>query len=81
MAGRIFGRHQAGFERGLFLAEQAGGRGEQRFTQIGGFVEAAETIEDAVRDLCAAFRAGKLPNSMEDDRYFNVRRLKRIQAK
>ena len=34
------------------------------------------TIEDAVRGLCQAFREGKLPNSMDDDRYFNVRRMK-----
>ncbi|MFZ5790025.1 MAG: NAD-dependent epimerase/dehydratase family protein [Pseudomonadota bacterium] len=38
------------------------------------------TVEDAVRDLCRAFKAGKLPNSMTDDRYFNVRRLKALQA-
>jgi nucleoside-diphosphate-sugar epimerase len=38
------------------------------------------TIEDAARELCAAFRDGRLPNSMSDDRYFNVRRLKRLQA-
>ncbi len=31
------------------------------------------TIEDAVRDLCFAFRAGKLPNSMTDPKYFNVK--------
>lgn len=34
------------------------------------------SIEDAVRGLCAAFKRGDLPNSMDDDRYFNVRRLK-----
>ena len=33
-------------------------------------------IEDAVRDLCAAFRRGALPDSFEDDRYYNVRTLK-----
>ena len=38
------------------------------------------TIEDAVRDLCAAVKAGKLPNSMEDNFYFNVRRLKELKA-
>jgi nucleoside-diphosphate-sugar epimerase len=38
------------------------------------------TIEDAVRELCAAFRDGRLPNSLNDDRYFNVKRLKRLQA-
>ncbi len=39
------------------------------------------TIEDAVRDLCQAFKNGKIPNSFEDDFYFNVKRLKRINAK
>jgi len=38
------------------------------------------TIEDAVRDLCAAVKAGKLPNSMDDSFYFNVRRLKELKA-
>jgi nucleoside-diphosphate-sugar epimerase len=38
------------------------------------------TIEDAVRDLCVAFRKGLIPNSMEDDQYFNVKRLKRLRA-
>jgi nucleoside-diphosphate-sugar epimerase len=37
-------------------------------------------IEDAVRDLCAAFKAGKLPNSMTDDRYYNVKALKKRNA-
>ena len=36
------------------------------------------TIEDAVRGLCKAFKAGKLPESMVDDIYFNVRRMKRL---
>jgi len=38
------------------------------------------TIEDAVRDLCQAFRDGRIPDSMNDDQYFNVRRLKRLRA-
>lgn len=38
------------------------------------------TVEDAIRDLVAAFRAGKLPRSMEDDRYYNVRTLKKLRA-
>ena len=38
------------------------------------------TIEDAVRDLCRAFRAGKLPDSMTDDRYYNVKILKKTRA-
>lgn len=35
------------------------------------------SVEDAVRDLCKALKAGKLPNSLEDDRYVNVRYLKK----
>ena len=38
------------------------------------------SIEDAVRDLCKAFKAGKLPNSMTDDLYFNVKRMKVLKA-
>jgi nucleoside-diphosphate-sugar epimerase len=42
--------------------------------------EPKRTIEDAVRDLCAAFRAGKIPGSMTDDWYFNIRTMKKIKA-
>ena len=35
------------------------------------------TIEDAVRDLCSAFKAGKIPGSMTDDCYINVRSVKK----
>lgn len=38
------------------------------------------TIGDAVRDLCKAFKDGKLPDSMSDDRYFNVRTLKSLKV-
>jgi nucleoside-diphosphate-sugar epimerase len=38
------------------------------------------SIEDAVRDLCKAFKEGKLPNSMTDDKYHNVKVLKRTRA-
>lgn len=39
------------------------------------------SIEDAARDLCKAFKAGKLPNSFDDDVYFNVKRMKRLGIK
>jgi hypothetical protein len=39
------------------------------------------SIEDAVRDLCKAFKADKLPNSFDDDWYYNVRTMKKIGAK
>jgi len=38
------------------------------------------TIEEAIRDLCKAFKQGLLLNSFEDDFYFNVKRLKSKQA-
>ena len=44
-----------------------------------GFVP-KHTIEEAVRDLCRAFRAGKIPNSFSDDRFYNVRTLKKLKA-
>ena len=36
------------------------------------------SIEGAVRDLVAAFAAGRLPNSMTDPRYYNIRTMQRI---
>lgn len=39
------------------------------------------SIEHAIRDLCMAFRQGKLPNSFDDDTYYNVRTMKAIGAK
>jgi nucleoside-diphosphate-sugar epimerase len=38
------------------------------------------TIDDAVRDLTQAFGKYLLPNSLEDDQYYNVRRMKKIEA-
>jgi hypothetical protein len=45
-----------------------------------GFVP-KHTIEDAIRDLVGAFRSGKLPNSLDDSRYFNIRRMQEISLK
>jgi len=50
-----------------------------KITRVLGF-RPKRNIEDAVRDLCKAFKAGKLPNSMQDTSYFNVRRLKQLKA-
>ena len=43
--------------------------------------EPRHTIGDAVRDLVAAFRGGKLPNSMDDPRYFNIELMKKTNLK
>lgn len=37
----------------------------------------AHTVEDAIRDLAAAFGAGKIPNSMTDEGYYNIKVLQR----
>jgi nucleoside-diphosphate-sugar epimerase len=39
------------------------------------------SIQDAVRDLVAAFSAGRIPNSMTDDRYYNIRRMQAVALK
>lgn len=41
----------------------------------------AYTIEEGVRDLIEAFRAGKLPDSLNDNRYYNIKTMKAINLK
>ncbi len=38
-------------------------------------------VTQAVRDLHEAFKSGKIPNPMEDDSYYNVRQLKKLNVK
>ena len=38
------------------------------------------SIEDAVGDLVAAFVSQKLPYSMENDWYYNIRTMKKLSA-
>jgi len=38
-------------------------------------------IEDAVRDLAAAFEDGRIPDAMTDDRYYNIKRMQRLSLK
>ena len=42
--------------------------------------KATHTIEDAVRDLCQAFKAGKLKDTLTNELFFNVRSLNGKQA-
>jgi hypothetical protein len=39
------------------------------------------TVNDAVKDLCEAFKSGKLPDSMNDTKYFNVQKMKELGVK
>ena len=48
-----------------------------RIRQELGFV-AQRTIGDAVQDLCGAFVAGRLQNSLSESRYFNIKRMQEI---
>jgi nucleoside-diphosphate-sugar epimerase len=45
-----------------------------------GFV-AQRSLEDAVRDLQNAFKANLIPNSMTDDRYYNIKRMQRLKLR
>jgi nucleoside-diphosphate-sugar epimerase len=45
-------------------------------TELG--FKAKHTIRDAVADLCEAFDKGLLPNSLEDEMYFNIKRMQNI---
>jgi nucleoside-diphosphate-sugar epimerase len=52
----------------------------EKIKRVLGFVP-KHTVEDAVRDLCKAFSEGKLPDSFDDNQYFNIRTMKAIGAK
>ncbi|HZT49187.1 MAG TPA: NAD-dependent epimerase/dehydratase family protein [Hyphomicrobiaceae bacterium] len=45
-----------------------------------GFV-AARSVSDAIVDLKAAFNAGKVPNAMTDDRYYNIKRMQALKLR
>ena len=45
-----------------------------------GFV-AGRTVKNAIVDLRTAFLAGKVPNSMTDDRYYNIKRMQALKLK
>jgi len=50
-----------------------------KVTEVIGF-KPQYSVENAIRGLCQAFQEGKLPNSLDDDKYFNVRTMKKIGA-
>lgn len=51
----------------------------EKIKRVLGFVPKRK-VEDAVRDLCNAFKAGLLPDSLTDDRYYNVKKMRTIWA-
>jgi nucleoside-diphosphate-sugar epimerase len=42
---------------------------------------ARRTVENAIVDLREAFSAGKVPNSMTDDRYYNIKRMQAVKLR
>lgn len=42
---------------------------------------ANRTVDEAVRDLCIAFKEGKIPNSMSDRRYYNIKTMQALKLK
>ena len=52
----------------------------EKIKKVLGF-EPKKSIEMAIKDLCNAFKQGKIINSFENDLYFNVSRFKNIKAK
>ena len=42
---------------------------------------AQRSVKDAIVDLRAAFSAGKVPNAMTDDRYYNIKRMQSLKLR
>ena len=49
------------------------------FNKLG--FKATRSVEAAIKDLCDAFKQGKIPNSFDEDWYHNVRTMTAISAK
>ena len=49
----------------------------KKIAEVLGFT-ASHTIKDAVSDIKHAFENGLLPNSLEDEMYFNIKRMQSI---
>lgn len=52
----------------------------EKIKQELGFM-ATRPVESAVKDLCDAFKAGKIPNSLQDKRYYNIKTMQEISLK
>ena len=49
--------------------------------EIINFFGGVSEYKDAVKDLRLAFEKGLLPNSLTDEKYFNIKRMSSIQLK
>jgi len=50
---------------------------EKIYNELG--FRASHTIRDAVVDLVQAFEADRLPDSLNDEMYFNIRRMQSLK--
>ena len=50
----------------------------EKISRILGFTP-KHSVNDAIGDLMSAFQDGKIPNSFEDSRYFNIKRMKEVE--
>ena len=53
---------------------------DKKIADVLGF-KTSHTIKDAVSDIKNAFEKGLLPNSLEDEMYFNIKRMQSINLK
>lgn len=49
----------------------------EKIKRVLGYVP-KRTVQDAVRDLCDAFRAGEFADSLDNDAYYNVRQMRKV---
>ena len=77
--GEILGEFQTLVQPGVpvpaFIALLTGITAADVITRVLGF-KPQHSVEDAIRDVSRAFKAGKLPNSFDDPKYYNVKTLK-----
>ena len=52
----------------------------QKIKKILGF-DSVNTISDAINDLKLAFKKGLLPNSLTDEKYFNIKMMQSLNLK
>ncbi|GJL49429.1 MAG: UDP-glucose 4-epimerase [Nitrospirales bacterium] len=50
----------------------------EKISRVLGFTP-KHSVNDAIGDLMTAFQDGKIPNSFEDSRYFNIKRMKEVE--
>ena len=74
MVREVVGREQVSIETTPTNDHRSYHISSEKIKRALGF-EPRHTVEDAVRDLTQAFRAGRIPDSMDDPRYYNIKTM------